>query len=132
MAVEKIALPTLYANSMNALSTIFLTPFLSLDLKRSARATLVQHRSLIEGGIWVMGLLAMGLADPASEGLFDLCLFKAIGLPGCPGCGLGHAIGYIFRGEWALAIHSHPLSPFVLLILLHRIASLVRSTFQRN
>ncbi|MDA0874351.1 MAG: DUF2752 domain-containing protein [Bacteroidetes bacterium] len=51
---------------------------------------------------------------------------------GCPGCGLGHALGYLFRGEWALAIESHRLSPFVLGVLLARTAGLVRQGFSRT
>lgn len=74
----------------------------------------------------MLGLLAMGMADPAAPSLLDLCVFKAIGLPGCPGCGLGHAMGYLFRGEWVLAVESHWLSPLVLLVLLSRIGSLVK------
>jgi len=117
---------------MNAARTIFLNPFRSVGRVRSLWTLMAPYGALIEAGIWTVGLLAMGLTNPASEGLFDLCLFKAIGLPGCPGCGLGHAMGYLFRGEWALAIQSHVLSPLVLLVLLHRIVSLVRTSFNQN
>jgi len=79
--------------------------------------------------VWTVGLLAVGLADPRTDGLLDLCLFKAVGLPGGPGCGMGHAIGFLFRGEWALAIDSHPFSPVVLAVLLTRIGSLVKHSF---
>ncbi|MDE2995521.1 MAG: DUF2752 domain-containing protein [Bacteroidota bacterium] len=89
------------------------------------------RRSLIEALIWMLGLVAVGLADPAAPSVIDLCVFKSIGLPGCPGCGLGHAIGFLFRGEWTLAIQSHWLSPFVLAVLFLRIGSLLKTAFSR-
>jgi len=85
----------------------------------------------VEAIIWTGGLLAVGLADPRAESLIELCLFKAVGLSGCPGCGLGHAMGFLFRGEWNLALSSHIFSPVVLVFLLHRIGSLVRSAIYR-
>lgn len=88
-------------------------------------------RSLLEAMIWVVGLLAVGLADPSAPSAIDLCLFKAAGLPGCPGCGLGHAMGFLFRGEWLLAVQTHWFSPAVLAILLTRIASLLRLAFAK-
>lgn len=87
---------------------------------------------LVEAGIWMVGLVLVALPDPALPSTIDLCVFKAIGLPGCPGCGLGHAVGYLFRGEWMLALESHWLSPFVLAVLVARMAGLVRLGFARN
>ncbi len=86
-------------------------------------------RNLFEVSIWIVGLLAVGLADPYAESLIDLCLFKAIGIPRCPGRGLGHAMGFLFRGEWSLAVNSHIFSPVVALFLTHRIGSLLRSAW---
>ncbi len=73
-----------------------------------------------------MGLLGVGLADPTQPSVIELCVFKALGFSGGPGCGLGHAMGFLFRAEWSLAIQSHWLSPFVLVVLLSRIGSLMR------
>lgn len=86
----------------------------------------------MEAGIWMVGLLLVALPDPSLPSTVDLCVFKAIGLPGCPGCGLGHAMGYLFRGELVLAMQSHWLSPFVLVVLLSRVAGLFRTGFNRN
>jgi hypothetical protein len=94
---------------------------MGVNLFRSRR-----FKIAFEAAIWMAGLLAVGLPDPALPSAIDLCLFKAIGLPGCPGCGLGHAMGYLFRAEWALALQSHWFSPVVLIILLTRIVSLIR------
>lgn len=90
------------------------------------------YRYGLEAAIWAIGLLAVGLADPTLPSALDLCLFKAVGLPGCPGCGLGHAMGYLFRGEWALALESHWFSPVVLTILITRIGSLLRQAFRSS
>ena len=86
----------------------------------------------LEAGVWLVGLVLVALPDPSLPSAIDLCVFKAIGLPGCPGCGLGHAMGYLFRGEWMLALESHWLSPFVLAVLVTRMAGLVRQGFARN
>jgi len=79
-------------------------------------------RLLLEAGLWMAGLTLMALADPTSEPWIDACLFKAVGLPGCPGCGLGHGIAWLARGEWNLALQAHPASPVVVVVLAHRIA----------
>lgn len=79
----------------------------------------------IEAGIWIAGLVAVCLADPTQKSLVDLCVFKLVGFSGCPGCGLGHALGFLARGEWILAIQSHWMSPAVAVILVSRICTLV-------
>lgn len=84
----------------------------------------------LEAAFWIAGLLAVGVSDPTAPSFVELCLFKAIGLSGCPGCGLGHAMGYLFRGEWALAVQSHWFSPVVLGILVSHIVSLLRQAFR--
>jgi hypothetical protein len=89
-------------------------------------------RTFLEALTWIIGLSAVGFADPTAPSAIDLCLFKAIGLNGCPGCGLGQAMGYLFRGEWLLAIQTHWFSPVVLGILLTRIAQLLRQSFSER
>jgi len=89
----------------------------------------ISFKMVAEALIWIVGLAGVGLADPTAPSVIDLCVFKAIGLPGCPGCGLGHAIGYLFRAEWHLAIQSHWFSPVVLLVLVSRIGSLLRTAY---
>ncbi|MBT3448854.1 MAG: DUF2752 domain-containing protein [Bacteroidetes Order II. Incertae sedis bacterium] len=86
-------------------------------------------RYWMEAGMWSVGLAAMCIADPTAESWIELCLFKAIGLGECPGCGLGHALGFLVRGEWHLAMDSHLLSPFVAIVLSHRISSLTIKGF---
>lgn len=87
---------------------------------------------LVEAGIWMIGLLLVALPDPTLPSTIDLCVLKVIGLPGCPGCGAGHAMGYLFRGELVLAWQSHWFSPVVLAVLITRTAGLLRQGFARN
>lgn len=86
------------------------------------------HRRLpFEVLAWTAGLLVLALTDPQAPPLVDLCLFKRLGLP-CPGCGLGHAIAWLFRGEWTLAVQTHPLAPLAVAVLVGRVVSLLRPT----
>lgn len=85
----------------------------------------VRH-ALVEAIIWCAGLVGVALPDPAQPSVIDLCVFKWIGFASCPGCGLGHAMGYLARGEWALALETHWLSPVVMIVLLARISSALR------
>ncbi|RAJ01603.1 uncharacterized protein DUF2752 [Chitinophaga skermanii] len=80
--------------------------------------------------LWVFGIAALAITDPYTEGM-SLCLAKFIGLPWCPGCGFGHAIGFIFRGEIALSIQAHPLGIPLLAILLYRIFQLSNIQIQQ-
>ena len=79
---------------------------------------------MIEAGIWSVGLLLMCVTDPTAESWIELCVWKALGFGECPGCGLGHAFGFLARGEWQLALDSHILSPAVAVVLMHRITTL--------
>ena len=76
----------------------------------------------LETGIWIAGLVMVAIPDPAVETGWTLCLFDWTGFfewfgMTCPGCGLGHAIGYLFRGEFALSFEHHPLAVPVVMVL---------------
>jgi len=83
-------------------------------------------RALLEAAMWAAGLIALACTDPAQEGLLDLCVFRWIGLERCPGCGLGHAVAFLFRGELAASFQAHPLGGFAVAVLGTRIVTLVR------
>jgi len=83
--------------------------------------------SFFEAGAWIVGLAALCISNPRAESVIELCVFKWMGFSGCPGCGLGHAIGFLARGEWALAVESHWMSPVVVVVLLGRIGTLLLS-----
>jgi hypothetical protein len=87
----------------------------------------LDKRKALEAVIWSTGLFAVAMADPFAPPLIDACLFKAVGFPLCPGCGLGHAVGFMARGEFLLSIESHPFAIAVVAVLSNHILSLVRS-----
>ncbi|MEM6645472.1 MAG: DUF2752 domain-containing protein [Bacteroidota bacterium] len=90
------------------------------------------RRIPLEAVIWTAGLIALACTDPNAPGLFDLCVFKWVGFDGCPGCGLGHAVAHLFRGEWLASWHAHPLGGPALLVLTGRIATLVRAAWRAS
>ncbi|TDI73120.1 MAG: DUF2752 domain-containing protein [Bacteroidetes bacterium] len=85
------------------------------------------NRKLVETGIWLVGLIAVAVADPWAPSLINACLFEAAGLSFCPGHGLGHAVGFMARGEFLLSFQSHPFAIPVVGVLLSHIYSLIHS-----
>lgn len=68
------------------------------------------RRIPLEAVVWMVGLAAMASFDPRADTLETWCLFNRVfGLESCPGCGLGHSIAFLARGEWAAAVQAHPL-----------------------
>ncbi|MEM1097089.1 MAG: DUF2752 domain-containing protein [Bacteroidota bacterium] len=90
------------------------------------------RRIPFEAVIWTAGLIALACTDPNEPGLFELCAFKWVGFEWCPGCGLGHAVAHLFRGEWLASWNAHPLGGPALLILVGRIATLVRDAWRSS
>lgn len=72
----------------------------------------------IESVIWIAGLLYLAFSPTLD---FSCCLFKNLGLPYCPGCGLGHAIHYLFHGEVFRSLQAHPLGIPTMAAILYRI-----------
>ncbi|MES2267660.1 MAG: DUF2752 domain-containing protein [Bacteroidota bacterium] len=72
-----------------------------------------------------MALACLAFTDPACQSHFSLCPLKLLGITWCPGCGLGHAISFLFRGDVRGSFHAHWLGIPVLLLLLYRIYTLV-------
>jgi uncharacterized protein DUF2752 len=69
----------------------------------------------------------MAVAAPNLPGLVSLCPFDAVGdflgLSFCPGCGLGHSVAYLARGQFAASFGAHPLGlPAVVGLTIHIVA----------
>jgi len=77
-----------------------------------------------ELAVWVGSLLWLGFSEVESAH-YSVCLFRAVGLSHCPGCGLGHGISHLFHGRLAESWASHPLTIPALLILLNRMRQLL-------
>jgi len=86
----------------------------------------LRHRKyLLEAGLWAFGLPALACMNPEGEHLFSLCPFRWLWAQGCPGCGLGHAIAYLFRGAWRASWQAHPLALPAVGLLLWRCTQLL-------
>ena len=81
----------------------------------------------LEITFWSFALLWLAFL-PMGEGHFTLCPIGALGFTWCPGCGLGHAIHELFHGNWAASWQHHPFALPAVLILLHRIYTLITQT----
>ncbi|MHC1708758.1 MAG: DUF2752 domain-containing protein [Bacteroidales bacterium] len=82
---------------------------------------MIKHSELV---FWIAGLLTLAISDPCHTH-YTLCLFKLMGLNFCPGCGLGHSIGFLFRGEILSSLQAHPLGIPALFFILLRIYRLL-------
>ncbi|SFD32933.1 Protein of unknown function [Chitinophaga sp. CF118] len=79
----------------------------------------IQHLH-IELFIWPTALVLLYFMDPHASNDKSFCLLKQIGIPWCPGCGMGHSINYLLHGQWMASLKSHPLGGFAVIILLYR------------
>ncbi len=75
---------------------------------------------------WSFGLLYLAIINPNSSTHFSFCILKNLGFAHCPGCGLGSSISYIFHGDLAQSFSSHPLGLFALIVIAHRIITLIK------
>lgn len=87
-----------------------------------------------EAFIWIAGVAFVAIPDPAIDRSWSLCLFEVLGITGregllnsCPGCGLGHAVGYLFRGEFALSVDAHLLGLPAVIVLSGRSIGLLKT-----
>ena len=77
-----------------------------------------------EALIWMIGLAVLAVGDPTSDTHFTLFWPQWVFGIESPGRGLGHSIGYLFRGDIQASIQTHWLGLPVVAILAHRIAIL--------
>lgn len=80
---------------------------------------------LVEALIWFFALVLLGVMP--FENLPSFCIFKLMGFPNCPGCGLGHAIHYALLGDFSNSLQTHLLGIPALLLIVWRTTSLLRS-----
>jgi hypothetical protein len=74
----------------------------------------------MELSFWLGSLVFLGItASPDSH--FSLCFFKLCGIGWCPGCGIGHAIGFLLQGNFIASWESHWLGGPALLVIIHHI-----------
>ena len=81
---------------------------------------------LAEVGMWGLGLLLLAFMDPEGEHLFSLCPYSWFLENGCIGCGLGHGIAYLLRGNLEASWQAHPLAGPAVMLLVYRCWQLVQ------
>ena len=77
-----------------------------------------------EAFIWAAGLAIVAIGNPDSERHFTLFWPQWVFGIQSPGFGLGHSIGYLFRGDLQSSLNSHLLGAPVVAVLLWRIITL--------
>ena len=90
--------------------------------------TVASYRIPLESAIWLSSLLALALFGTEVHGHATLCIPTLLGLDGCIGCGLGHAIGLAFRGDFSGSVQAHWLGLPAIGILLYRSITLIIKT----
>ncbi len=83
----------------------------------------------LEAWFWITAIIILAFSDPVANGHSSLCLIKQLNLGFCPGCGLGHSIAWIFRGEIIKSFQSHPFGIPAIIILMTRSFSLLKDGF---
>ena len=78
----------------------------------------------LEALIWTVGLIVVAAGSPTSETHFTLFWPQWVFGIESPGRGLGHSIGYLFRGDVQASLQTHWLGLPVVAILAHRIVIL--------
>lgn len=68
---------------------------------------------------WLTALGCLYFMEPGGP---SLCLFKAVGLAHCPGCGIGSSIHYALHGQVASSFEAHWLGvPAAVLLLFNTV-----------
>lgn len=89
------------------------------------RSPLPMRRIPLEAIVWTAGLAGLAILGPSLDGHITICVPSLLGFDGCWGCGLGRAIGYLFRGDFQASWNAHPLAIPAVVVLLYRITTLL-------
>jgi Protein of unknown function (DUF2752) len=76
-----------------------------------------------EAIFWSLALLAIAIVP--MKHLPSLCLARNLGFANCWGCGLGHSMQAAFHGEWTTSFSLHPMGILAIVLLIHRIITLL-------
>ena len=78
---------------------------------------------------WCIGLIYLASINPA-EAHISICPVKWLSGIDCPGCGLGHSISWLFRGNIIQSMEEHLFGIPTLLIIVFRIGKLINLALQ--
>ncbi|MBS2211130.1 DUF2752 domain-containing protein [Carboxylicivirga mesophila] len=90
------------------------------------RVTYKYRNSHLEAYFWLIALVSLAFSSPDNATHYTLCIFKNLGFDFCPGCGLGHGIAYLFRGQLLESWQAHPLALLAVVILVVRSINILR------
>ncbi|TRX62515.1 DUF2752 domain-containing protein [Carboxylicivirga sp. M1479] len=90
------------------------------------RVTYQFKNSHLEAYFWLIALVSLAVSSPDDASHYTLCIFKNLGFDFCPGCGLGHAITYLFHGQLIESWQSHPLALVAIIVLVYRSVSILK------
>ncbi len=102
----------------------------SLREKKTFLISLVKNLNL-EFFIWVAGLIILASLNPDGQTHYTICPLKILGFKYCPGCGLGHSISYLFHGDIRQSFDTHILGIPAVIIISHRIFSLLKESLKK-
>lgn len=86
---------------------------------------LYQYNELL---IWVAALLWICFGIDPSTNPTSFCAFHWMGFEACPGCGIGRSMHAALHGNWVVSWKYHWFGVPAVLIIFHRIISLITST----
>jgi len=98
-------------------------------MKSTIRHFFARH---FEWAAMATALVLMALMNPYIDNGSSWCFFEMIGIPFCPGEGLGHSIAFTFRGDWSNALQANVAGPFAIIILVSRIGLLIKKNIISN
>ncbi len=91
-----------------------------LSTIRKYQGLVYTHFELI---VWIIAIIVLYFL-PKTKGP-SLCLFKAVGLNSCPGCGIGHSIHDALHFQFTASWNHHPMGIMAVLIIFMRINQLL-------
>jgi len=98
----------------------------TITFNKFFKITYTFKRMHIEAWFWITAIILLIISNPSSNHV-SLCMFKNLNLGFCPGCGLGHSISWLFRGEFINSFQAHPLGLPAVIILLYRSFKLLKN-----
>lgn len=84
----------------------------------------------LEAVIWMLALLILAFSQIPEGNHLIICPFRLAGFEHCPGCGIGTSIILLLHGQLAESVYMHPLGIPAVIILIGRIASLIKQSTQ--
>ena len=86
----------------------------------------------LEGFIWIAAIIYLAFFVNPFEAHFTICPLANAGFEHCPGCGLGNSISLLFHGFITESFNTHILGIPALLIILHRIYSIIKFNLKKE